>query len=60
MYALCNGVFRSSALGVYLASDGNESKVVIHIVRMDGTKFPNKRPWGAPMDGRYYGKSRYD
>ena len=43
------GVFRNSALGVYWFLDANVNKVDI----------PNKRPWGAPTDGRCYEHSRY-
>ena len=37
---------------------GNENKVDISIVGTNGKKNVNKRPWGAPTDGRCYGNSR--
>ena len=44
---------------------GNENKVDIstHVGHTGSGNewefFPNKRPWGAPTDGRCYGNSRY-
>ena len=45
------GVFHNSALGIYLFSVENKSKVVISVMRINGHFFSNKHPWGAPTDG---------
>ena len=53
------GVFRNSALGVYLVFRWNKVDISIGLVPVVGISgneweiFPNKRPWGAPTDGRY-------
>ena len=58
-YNITTGVFRNTALGIYLVFRWKWEQSWHFYSGNKCEFFPNKRPWGAPTDGRCYGNSRY-